>query len=259
MSIMDIGTSHVYKRKKMGNKKITVRIKGQFIKERLEAIGSSQVELAKYLGRSPRHVNRCIQSNEMAEDLAIKTSNFLDVNIAMVIEHPTNYGMAADILDGMTFSEQYQLSLKQMDSQRKLFYLLMRFCGRSEREILSYSDELLALYMHRVQEFMEDEIIEPHMQSIKENNPKLFDFIMSTSADSIFDKEYETQKIEQEKKEKDTKKHSAKIDNIDIGKLMALSRAGRSDSFLAAEFGVSVDDIKKLKAKLKGGGSFDLK
>lgn len=239
----------------MANKKKTVTIKGDFIKERLNEIGSSQVELATYLGLTPRHLNRCIQSNEMAEEIAVKTCNFLDVNIANVVENPTLYGISNAVLDGMTFAEQYQLSLKETDSQKRLFYLLMRFCGRSEREIFTYSDEMVALYMRRIQTFIEDEIIEEHLQFIKATYPQTIDSILQTTDDAIFDKAFEREQAEKERVKEESEQRKKRVANIDKGKVRALLNAGRSLSDIADEFGLEPQDIQAVIKTMKGGVS----
>lgn len=62
----------------MANKKKAIAIDGKYIKSRLAEVGKTQVDLAKYLDYSPRHLNRCIQSNEMAKDVANKIYEFFN-------------------------------------------------------------------------------------------------------------------------------------------------------------------------------------
>lgn len=188
----------------------------------------------------------------------MKVCNYLDVNIALVIKHPNNFGMNNALLDGMSFSEQYQLSLKQPDSMKKLFYLLMRYCGCSEREIFTYSDDAVALYLSQIEMFIEDKIIEPHIQYMKEKYPKMYDWMQVTSEDAVFENEYDQSVQDQEQKEKAAAIRQKRIDNIDIGRLLALHNAGFSNKDIASEFNLNVEDIEAIITKLKEGDADDL-
>lgn len=249
----------------MGNKKKMIKIKGNFIKERIVAIGSSQVELAKYLDTTPRHVNRCIQNNEMSEEMAVRVCNFLNVSTNQVMEHPKTYGIDNSLIedidhfvfDDMSFADQYQLSLKQPDSMKKLFYLILRYCGRTEREIFSYPDDSIPAYMKIIEMLVMDNVIEPHLQNIKMENPNLFDFIRSTESDAIFEREEKIKEKRQMKEEIKKLTKEKKIKNIDQGKINSLSLAGWSDEEIASELNLDIEDLQTAVKNMKEGDAND--
>lgn len=248
----------------MANKERAIKFSADKVNERLRLMAENDTaraytkmkhELVERLGIDYRSFNRYLREEEMPKDTLFEVANFLDVNYPSLLQNPAESGFDIEMLDGMSYADQVQMYLKEMDSQKRLFYVLLRFCGLSQREIDSFPDDSIAPYMNLIGTFIESEVIDRHFEMMKNSNPQMYLSLTKYSDDSLSDRRHDREQVRKKKSEKVEKQRKQKIARIDKGRVMALHNAGWKVKQIASELDLEPQDIQAVIETMKGGVS----